>query len=822
MSPWFLLRWSLRDLRRKWVQVAVIALVIAIGTGLSSALGGTAEWRYASNDASFEATGMYDLRVRATEGVDVEQGRLLGVLDGMDGIGPGHRVTSAEERLVVDVQVDASTTEESIRVPGRIVGLDVAAGGPHVTSVWVGGGGGRTVTGSDDGRPVAVLEQKFADHYGLTAGAQVHIGGGGLLDIVGTGLAPEYFFITTEEGGFFAESNFAALFVPLGTAQQVTGRPGRVNDLVLTVSDDTDVDAFRHELQRAFDRSDVGLGATVMTADDEDAYRTLYDDIESDRRFWNVFAVLILLGAAFAAFNLSTRMVEAQRREIGIGMSLGASPAQLAWRPLLVGIEIALAGVVLGVAVGSVAVLLLRPVYGGMLPLPVWEMSFQWRPFAQGAALGFAIPLVATAWPVARSLRMTPVDAIATVHRTPRVGLSRVLRRLPWPRSAFRRMPLGNVLRAPRRTVLTALGIAAAVATLVAVLGMLDSFRATMERNDGLVLADHPDRVVVALDSLADVDGGVVASVAAADSVGAVAPVLRLGGRLETVEGGGAAGFDVVIEAIDLQGPTAGRVWAPVVDGDVTRPGVVIARSAADDLGVSVGDEVVLTHPLGTADGFSTTSSRLPVVGIHPSPFRFTVYLDRAWLSLAGADGLANQLDVLPAPGRTPDDVERELFDLPGVASVVPAATASEVVRESLASFTSIFRVLELFMLVLVLLIAYNAASINADERARERATLFAFGLPIRRVVASEMAEGVFYGVFGTAIGIAVGSGINRWMITSLLRSTMPDMTMDAVLGAGTITTAVVLGVVAVAVAPLLTLRRLRTMDVPGTLRVVE
>ena len=35
MSPLFLLRWSLRDLRRAWVQVAAVALVIAKVEGLS-------------------------------------------------------------------------------------------------------------------------------------------------------------------------------------------------------------------------------------------------------------------------------------------------------------------------------------------------------------------------------------------------------------------------------------------------------------------------------------------------------------------------------------------------------------------------------------------------------------------------------------------------------------------------------------------------------------------------------------------------------------------------------------------------------------------
>ena len=85
-----------------------------------------------------------------------------------------------------------------------------------------------------------------------------------------------------------------------------------------------------------------------------------------------------------------------------------------------------------------------------------------------------------------------PVDAITTTHASARSGLAPLLRRLRWPVSAFRRMPLGNVLRAPRRTVLTALGIGAAVATLVVVLGMLDSFNVTMDRNKTEVLGTAP------------------------------------------------------------------------------------------------------------------------------------------------------------------------------------------------------------------------------------------------------------------------------------------------------------------------------------------
>jgi putative ABC transport system permease protein len=823
VSPLFLLRWSLRDLRRRWLQVATIAAVIAIGIGLYSALSGTAAWRYATNDASFAATGMYDLRVRATVGLDTDQGAMLEVLDGLD---VADLVVHAEERLVIDTQVDASTADASIRVPGRVIGLDVRAG-PQLTSVAVAEGSGRTLVAEDDGRSVAVLERNFADYHDLAHGGTVRLTGDVELDVVGVGMGPEYFFITTQDGGFFAQANFAAVFTSLPTAQEISGRPGRVNDVVIDLADGADVASARSAVQAAFDASDTGLAVTVMTAEDEPAYQLLYDDIEGDEKFWTVFAALILGGAALGAFNLSSRMVEAQRRELGIGIALGASPRQLALRPMLVGVEIALVGVVLGMLVGAATVALLRPVYTAMLPMPEWRTDFQWAPFLRGALIGVTIPVVATAWPVWRSVRMTPVDAIAVTHRTARGGLSPILRRLPWPRSAFRRMPIGNALRSPRRTLLTALGIGAALATLVAVMGMLDSFVGTMDRNDAEVIGDAPDRVVVGLRTIVSEDGAEIAAVRAAPSVGEVSPVLQTAGRLGNP---GHEGFDVLIEAIDLEG----GVWTPTVEGadpaagsdhvsgDDADVGVVIARPAADELDVGVGDTVELTHPVRDGVGFTTTTSRVRVIGVHPSPFRFGVYVDRGLLGAFGAPGAANELFVLPATGSTPDDVERELFDLTAVGSVQPAAASSRLLRDTLEQFTAVFRVAEVFILLLALLMAYNATSINAEERARERATLFAFGLPVRRVIGIEVVEGLVYGVLGTVIGLGLGAWIVRWLMTSVLASTMPDMTLDIVVTTETVVTAVALGVIAVAVAPLLTVRRLRRMDVPSTLRVVE
>ena len=811
MGPLFLLRWSARDLRRRWLQVAAIALVIAIGTGVYSALGSTATWRRESNDASFAALGMYDLRVKSAEGVDAPTGAMLAALDRV----PAGMVDHAEERLIAPTQVDASTADRTALVPGRVVGVDVGAGGLPLNEVWVDEGDGRTLTAADAGAPTVVLERKFADQYDLPPAGSVRVGGT-TARYVGTGMSPEYFFVVTEDGGFFAEANFAVVFTSLETAQQLTGRAGRVNDLVLRLSEGVDTREARRAVTDAFD--DTGLAITVMERRDEDAYRILYDDIESDQKFWNVFAALVLAGATFGAFNLASRMVEAQRREIGIGMALGFTRRRLMFRPLLVGVEIAVLGVVFGVVVGLAVDAALRPVFTSMLPLPVWHTAFQPATFARGAALGFVLPVVATAWPVWRAVRVQPVDAIATTHRSARGGLSRLLRRLPWPRSTYTRMPVGDVLRTPRRTALTALGIAAALAALIVTLGMIDSFLGTMDRHDREVLQDHPDRMAVALNGFQAPDSAAVTAVADDPSVGDVQPVLRFGGRLSA---DGVDPIEVVVDVIPLDGD----VWHPsiAVDPAAAAGGLVVAREAARDLGIGVGDTVTLEHPTQTAGGgLRLVGTRMVVSGVHPSPFRFAAYLDRSRLPGLGLPDVVNQLYALPSAGSSTADVQRALFDQPGVASTQPITAASKVIRDSMDEFVAIFRVLELFILLLALLIAYNAATINTDERRRDHATLFAFGLPLRRVVRMDVTEGVLLGVLGTAIGVALGRAVLGWMTTDLVGSTMPELGLDVTISPATLATACGLGILAVAAAPLLTVRRLRRMDIPGTLRVVE
>ena len=103
------------------------------------------------------------------------------------------------------------------------------------------------------------------------------------------------------------------------------------------------------------------------------------------------------------------------------------------------------------------------------------------------------------------------------------------------------------------------------------------------------------------------------------------------------------------------------------------------------------------------------------------------------------------------------------------------AATIDDLAR-AVAQFRGVIQVAEVAALILSLLIAFNATSINAEERRRDVATMFAYGLPVRRVVRVGVVENTIIGVLGTLAGIGLGVLVLDWIVYSLFPQTFPDV----------------------------------------------
>ena len=809
------LRWSLRDLRGRWTLVLAIGLVIAIGTGVSSGLGSLEDWRVASNDASFAALRAHDIEISLTEGTSVRSGSLRRLVRHSV---PAGEVAAATERLVLPTQVEIERGGgEPLLVPGQAVGSPLGQHGPAIDGVYA--SGGRALRASDDGRAVAVLERGFAASNDLPDSGRIRLPGGIRLHYVGVGGSPEYFLVTRPGGGEFggAEAQFAVIFTSLPTAQRIAGGRRAVNDVVLRLNPGVSPARVRSRLEVAL-RS-AHLSGTVTTLADEPSHRILYKDASGDQRLLDVFAILILAGAALAVFNLATRIVEAQRREIGIGMALGVPRRELAIRPLLLGAQIAVAGTVFGLVLGLFMGQIFRGVLENLLPLPVMRTPFEPGIFLRAALLGLLLPIAATALPVWRGLRLPPVEAIRVGFRSARSsGVAGLAKRLRLPGSSIVQLPLRNVLRAPRRTLLTMLGIGAVLSVLVGFMGLIDSFVATVDRSQAEVAKGNPRRLTVTLDGFKR-DRVAMRPIERLRGVAAAEPQLTLPIDLKAP---GRSGFDASLTLLDF----SSRIWAPTIDAGAApepgRPGIVISSEAARDLGVGVGDSVTVTYPRRRGPRLVSATARLPVTGLHPNPFRVYAYADRSLGRAAGMAATANQIAVTPAPGVGEHQVARALFRIPFVASVERATATTEFVRDRLDDFIGILQVIEAFALALVLLIAFNSSSIGFDERRRENATMLAFGVPAAEALGLAVGESVIVGVLGAIAGMGGGFLVVRWVANETLPDTLPDLGLIIHISAGSLLAAAGIALLAVAVAPLLSARRIRRMDVPATLRVME
>jgi putative ABC transport system permease protein len=375
-------------------------------------------------------------------------------------------------------------------------------------------------------------------------------------------------------------------------------------------------------------------------------------------------------------------------------------------------------------------------------------------------------------------------------------------------------MPLRNLVRTPRRTALTILAVAAAITTLVAIGGLLDSFRASVRAGENELARGERDRLMVTLDAWYPAFAPQVQDVVTLPQVGRAATGLQV----PMAAGGGEREVDLVTEVIPADSP-----WRPSLLTGAGTDGLVLAEKAAKDLGVTVGDEVRVRYPQPQATGGATTvQARLRVAGVHPNPLRVLAYVDASTAETLGLTGVVNRLQLLPADGVAPDELRSALFGQQAVATVEDVVSTSRMFDDALEQFVGVLVIMGGVVMLLALLIAYNSSSISVDERARDHATMLAFGVPVRQVLGMLTVESLAIGVLGSLVGVAGGFTMTSWMVSTILSDTLPDFGVLPVVGSTTVAVAFAVGIGAVALAPSLTWPRLRGLDVPGTLRVLE
>ena len=812
-------KWILRDLRSRWIQVILISFVIAIGTGTYSGLSSTTSWRLKSNDASFSKTNMHDFKVYSQTGNLFQEGKIREVLAPLVKNG---LITGIEERLSLPTQIKAEGINGSIIAPGLLVGIDKSRGAPQIDKLHLTEGDwGNYDTGSKI--DYVVLDHTFAETNGIPNSSIIELPGNKKIKVSGTGLTPQH-FIPINDSGLGFGGVFAIVYMPLEKVQHIRNQEGKTSESLITISESENTENIKTELKLLLQQSFPNYGIGIEWKKEDRVYKLLYEGADADQKFYHVIGIAILLGAVFAAFNLTVRVVQSQRREIGIGMAMGASLLSLAARPIILGINISILGTIFGIFVGKLINGAMRNVLMQELPLPIWLTPFEPKYFLWVGIGGFLAPIIATLVPVIFGLNIQPVEAIRTGHLAPiRKGLSPLLSRLPLPGNTFWQMPFRNLLRTPRRTFLTMLGIAGVIGVMTSVLGMVDSFTLTLDKATSESSIKESPRIEVVFNSFQPVDAAIFTYLKDKQGVSKIQPVIQFAGTAKNKD---ANNSDIEINLLTTIIDFQNTMWRPtLVSGKYPEEPneMLISSAAAKSLEVTSGDQVLVNHPIITVQGSpGFLETQFTISGIHPHPFRAYSYMVPSQTKESGMYGLAGGVWIQTDQSADLDNIQTDLYSITGVSSVQESGINDRAMKEELKGQMDILKIVQFIVLFLALLIAFNTASINMDDRAREHATIMAFGLPVGKIMLMSIIESATLGLLASILGLGIGFLLLDYFINTVFASALPEIGMYLAVSTSTYATTIILGVFAVGIAPIFAIRKLTKANIPSTLRILE
>ena len=713
-----------RDIGRQKAQFAAVTLTVFLGIAMFGASYDSfqnLEASYARTATEFDFANL-TVSGGGVQGFAVEAASTTGV-------------QAVATRAVANVPFRIGGT----KLLGRMVGVP-ATGQPSVNRLSILEGSYLTGPGT------VLMEEHLAHHFEIGPGDSFEIlGSQGRSTVRVTGVisSPEYIWpAASRQEIITTPDNFGVVFAAQEDVISASGLEGP-NEAVVYYENGAENEA----LTSALSGRAIELGALeVYTRAEQPSNASLEQDVKGFEELALFFPILFLSAAAMAAYVMITRLIHAQRAQIGILLANGFTKRQVLRHYLGYGIVPGLLGSVPGAVAGVLLARVITRLYTGFISVPVTIIRFYPATLFTAIALGLLATLLAAAAPALVASRLAPAESMRGLT-PPGKGRPSLAERLvpPLRKLPIRwRMTLRGIERNPRRTIYTVLGVVLSLTLVLVSWGMLDTIQFLMNRQ--FVDIQRQDARVF---FSAPVGPAEVSAITDVEGVLEAEPLLELPIVIET--GGGR--YETFLVALNED--TAMRRFYTENGQLVTLPddGVLGAVGLTDQLNLAAGDPISVTVGGGVAWSFQTTLSDLI-----DEPLGSMVYISRAYAEqLAGMPLPATSAMLTYTPGSVAGVVRSRLVELPEVAAFEDANAIFDTMQQFMALFYAFVGVMLAFGAAMAFALIFNTMSVNIAERSREVATLLAVGTRRRTISRLITTENLLVAVIGIPLGLAVG-----------------------------------------------------------------
>ncbi len=727
----------LRDFKRLWIQAVAIALILACGVAILLTSVGMYNALSETRDAYYERNRFADVFAHATRAPL----SLLSEIEQIDG------VLSAEARIsgyaILDI---AHRTRTAV---GHIISLPETS--DPVLNVPL------VVTGrlpDPASTYEVVVNAPFADAHGFGPGDSFSANLKGQkreLVITGTVLSPEFIYTIGPGALMPDDAAFGIIWMSERAAAAAFDMTGAFNDVSLALSAGMRPEPVTDALDTLLENYG-GLGAYGRDIQTSDAF--LDAEINQLRGMSMILPPIFFGIAAFLVSMVMSRIIALERSEIGLLKAIGYSNTEICLHYLMLAGLIAVVGVIVGWIAGTVLAQSTAAQYAEFFNFPYVIFRVSYWVYALAGLAGLATTSLGATQAALKAARLAPAIAMQppAPPRFKRSFIDDAMARMQLTQSSV--MILRSLLRWPLRSFLTSLGLALAVASVIAATFINDALDEIVDlafyqtnRQDAMLLFSD-DVPEIAVQDVRNLPG-----VLQAESQQVHAAILRHGHLSKrTVVESRRPGSDLS-RVLDTDG----------VQLDVPPGGIVLSNRLASHLDVEPGDHLDVEFLTGQRETFS-----LRVTGLVKIHFGLGAYMDFEAMNI-----LFRQAPRVSTVNITLD--ENEMDALHAVIKETPRITGIVEMDENRRSFQNtieenIVVMNSIYIAVAVLItvgVTYNAARIQLSERARELASLRILGFGKGDVSYILIGEMMLIALIAQPFGWAIGAYIAHLMSTS-------------------------------------------------------
>lgn len=729
MTP--LNRKLLRDLWRIKGQAVAIGAVIAVGVLMLVMMSGLVTSLDETRRAYYERYRLAEVFASVNRAPE----RLLADLAAIPG------VAAAEGRVSGRALID---------LPGHDLPLQAQAvslpdfGPPRLNDLHL--SAGRRL--ESDHPDEILLLQSFAKAHGLRPGDRLTATMNGArrsLRIVGLAQAPEFLYTAAPGELISDDSRFGVIWMSRTALAAAYDLDGAFNQALLSLDRQVRLEAVLAAVDRILEPYG-GLGAYGLK--DQLSNRFVSEEINGLRASSAVVPPIFLAVAAFLLYIVISRMVQAEREEIGLMKAFGYSNLEVGAHYFKLIVAIAAGGAVVGCLAGIASGRALIDLYLIYYKFPFLVFRLDPGAFIIGFLVSIGAASAGGLLVLRRVFALSPATAMAPpvppdYSRAGRFGKA-LSARLDQPG----RMVLRRLTRQPGRMAGAMLGIASGMALTVAMLGIMAGFDRMVELTFNVV--DRSDLTVSFNQAYSDktiFELQRLPGVIEVEPVRIVPVVLRHG--LNSHRG--------AINGL-VEGPRLNRaVDRELTNIELRQGGIVLSRALADILAVRPGESLTVEVREGRRPVLS-----IPVAGVAETLLGAPAFMQRQALNRVLREPNRASGAYLRIDSAQSATLYRTLKQMPAVAGVSLKSDARAALQQQMDTGAGAMRfIMAAIAAVITFGIIYNAARIAYAERARDLASLRVIGFSNSETAFVLLGELAVVTLAALPVGALLGYGLS-------------------------------------------------------------